>query len=298
MVNADTLTLVRRELQRLVRNLARGPGRTFIVPAVPDDPPPPRGHCHTLPEIFIQTGGFTDFILPWTRFRLRAGRTCVIPAYVPHEERFHHDKTAFHYLVGMAGHDGISWHQGLLDGKNGFHSRHLVSCRLGDMHRLLRLLDETAACGSRSGRYGPLQLRGSALLAFAAILEAIDTLEPGSVVEHPKIAFCKRYIYNHLSESTLCVKTLAGLAECSPNYLSSLFRAHTGERITRFLNARRLERAGDLLVRTTLNISEIARACGYADPAYMTRRFTRFFHMTPRAYRARHAAARRVPEKR
>jgi AraC-like DNA-binding protein len=128
-------------------------------------------------------------------------------------------------------------------------------------------------------------------LTFAAILEAIETAETNPSVEHPKIAFCKQYIHNNLNETTLCVKTLARQTECTPNYLSSLFHAHTGVRITDFLNSHRLDRAKDLLIHSTMNISEIARACGYTDPAYMTRRFAKTFHLSPRTYRTKYHAA-------
>ncbi len=294
MIHTETLTLVCRELRVLVRKLARKPGNTLIVPAIPENPPPPAGHFHSLPEIFIQTGGYTDFVLPWTRFRLNAGQTCIIPAYCPHEEYFHNHKTRFHYLVGMVGQENMGWHQGVFNEKSQIHSAHQVSCRLYDYQRLLKLIVETAACGSRPKPYGYLQTRGSALLTFAAFLEAIETAEVNPFVEHPKIGFCKQYIHNHLSETTLCVKTLAYQAECSPNYLSSLFHVHTGERITHFLNTRRLEQARDLLLHSTLNISEIARACGYTDPAYMTRRFVKAFHLSPRTYRTRYSATFRT----
>ncbi len=288
MDRADTLTLVSSQLRTLVRRLAGNPGKTLIIPAIPENPPQPVGHFHTLPELFIQVGGFTEFVLPWTRFRLSEGQTCIIPPYCPHDEHFHHHKTAFHYLVGMIRYDGMSWHQGIFNETNRFHSAHPVSCHFHDFHRLLKFLSETAACGSKPKPYGPLQTRGAALLTFSALLEAIETAKTSPFIEHPKVAFCKQYIHNHLNDPTLCVKTLARQAECSPNYLSSLFHAHTGDRLANFLNTRRLERVKDLLIHSTLNIAEIARACGYADPAYMTRIFVKAFHLCPRQYRARH----------
>ena len=288
MAGNDTLTLVGRELRVLVRRLTRHPGKALMVPAVPANPPPPAGHFHSLPEIFIQIGGYTDFVLPWTRFRLSAGQTCIIPAYSPHDEHFHNHKTPFHYLVGMIHYDGMSWHQGIFDQAGHVYTSHLVSCNFHDIHRLTKLLVETAVCGSRPKPYGPIQMCGAALLIFSALLEAIETIEENPSLEHPKVAFCKQYIHNRLNDSALCVKTLARQAECSPNYLSSLFHAHTGDRLTNFLNTRRLERVQDLLLHSTLNISEIAHACGYADPAYMTRLFVKSFHISPRLYRAKH----------
>ncbi|MBC7182831.1 MAG: AraC family transcriptional regulator [Marinobacter sp.] len=48
----------------------------------------------------------------------------------------------------------------------------------------------------------------------------------------------------------------------------------------------RLERAGDLLRNTTLNLSQIADALGYADAANFTRAFKRWTDTSPSQYRA------------
>jgi len=290
-VKNDLLPQLCREIKTLIRKLDRGAIECLQVPALPANPPLPAGHFHTLPEIFIQTGGYTDFELPWTRFRLFAGQTGLIPPYSPHDESFYHHKKPFRYFVGMIRHDCITWHEGTLDGHCRFRHTSPLFCYPQENHRLVKLLGETAACGSRPGRYGKLQLRGAALLSFSALLEALETHRDNPHAEPPKIAFCKQYIHTHLNETSLCVKTLARLAECSPNYLSSLFHAHTGVRISDFLNTCRLERVKDLLVHSTMNISQAAHACGYDDAAYMTRRFVQAFHLSPRAYRIHYSSS-------
>jgi hypothetical protein len=41
---------------------------------------------HATPELFIQTGGATDFECPSEIFRLRSREVCVMPSGVPHAE--------------------------------------------------------------------------------------------------------------------------------------------------------------------------------------------------------------------
>ena len=41
---------------------------------------------HFKPELFIQTGGYTDFVVPGGHCLLKAGEICVMPKGVPHGE--------------------------------------------------------------------------------------------------------------------------------------------------------------------------------------------------------------------
>ncbi|HEU4677908.1 MAG TPA: hypothetical protein VFS35_00210, partial [Terrimicrobiaceae bacterium] len=43
-----------------------------------------RSFFHATPELFIQTGGGTDFDCPEESFRLRTREVCVMPSGVPH----------------------------------------------------------------------------------------------------------------------------------------------------------------------------------------------------------------------
>jgi AraC-like DNA-binding protein len=41
-----------------------------------------------------------------------------------------------------------------------------------------------------------------------------------------------------------------------------------------------------LLSTAAMNVSEVARSCGYADPGYFTRQFRKITGVTPSAYRS------------
>lgn len=91
----------------------------------------------------------------------------------------------------------------------------------------------------------------------------------------------------------LTVKELAAAARLTPNHFSALFSQETDMPFNEYLTEQRMARAKKLLRNPTLQINEIARRSGYDDPGYFTRRFRDLTKLSPRAWRIRHAGARR-----
>ena len=83
----------------------------------------------------------------------------------------------------------------------------------------------------------------------------------------------------------LSVADLAGHFGVTPNYLSTLFRRSHGEAFVKFLTRVRMERAAELLLDRTLQIQQIARLVGYADPRHFTRIFRGHFGHAPAEHR-------------
>lgn len=84
------------------------------------------------------------------------------------------------------------------------------------------------------------------------------------------------------------VKTIAAAARVTASHFSSTFRRCYGKRFTDYLSSARLHMAKHLLGDLTLNIAEVSRRCGFADPNYFTRHFTRQTGYTPRHWRNRY----------
>ena len=285
MIKLDIIPKILQGLRKALKKHA-SIGPQVIIPAIPVNPPIPRGHFHTAPEIFIQVGGYTDFTLPWTRFRLPPSLICIIPAYTPHEESFHHWRGKFDFLIGSFSHDGISWHESILNEKNQLQSTPSVICRIRQTPRLLQLCEQGTIAASCSSKYAKIQRKGAELLILSAILDAMENVEVLPKTEHPKVSWCKRLIIDNLGQDFLCVKYLARMTQCSPNYLSTLFHQETHTKLNDYITQRRLERIQGLLRHSTMNIEEIANAAGFNDPGYMTRVFVKKFGTTPRAYRS------------
>lgn len=79
----------------------------------------------------------------------------------------------------------------------------------------------------------------------------------------------------------LSLREAADLAGLSPAYFSRLFRSNTGLSFREFLMETRLARAYHLLAETTMTVSEIARALGYADEFLFSRQFRRRYGQSP-----------------
>ncbi len=65
----------------------------------------------------------------------------------------------------------------------------------------------------------------------------------------------------------------------------TLFFEKTGMTPKEFIIHYRMERAGAMLLSTTLPVSQIAEACGYSDPLYFSRQFSRVCGVSPTAFR-------------
>lgn len=78
---------------------------------------------------------------------------------------------------------------------------------------------------------------------------------------------------------------IAAQSGVSPRQLQRLFRRHLGMTPTQYFLKARLQRARHLLQYSTLNVTEIAIATGFASISHFTRRYTELYGRTPTAER-------------
>ena len=97
----------------------------------------------------------------------------------------------------------------------------------------------------------------------------------------------KALIDAHL-DGGIALAEIACECRLSPKYFTRAFKQTTGLPPYRWLLARRIEVAQDLLRRSGLSLSEIALATGFADQSAFTRTFTRFVGISPGAWRRLH----------
>jgi AraC-like DNA-binding protein len=95
-----------------------------------------------------------------------------------------------------------------------------------------------------------------------------------------------RYVRENLTRH-ITMTDAAAAVHLSPIHLAHLLKKETGKTFTSLVTERRMEKAQELLVHTTMRISKIADAVGFEDEAYFTRRFKQRFKTTPRAYRSK-----------
>jgi len=87
----------------------------------------------------------------------------------------------------------------------------------------------------------------------------------------------------------LSTSLIARKLHCNPDYLGRVYRQTYGCNPTDGIHRARMKHAKNLLLLTSMNVNEIAVACGYEDSDYFRKVFRRFFDMQPRRFRTLHA---------
>ena len=94
-----------------------------------------------------------------------------------------------------------------------------------------------------------------------------------------------RSILDHLDDANFGNEELAREMAMSESQLNRKLKALTGKTLSLFIRSVRLQQAKILLQTTNQNISEIAYAVGFGDPAYFTRTFSLEFGVAPSKFR-------------
>lgn len=103
----------------------------------------------------------------------------------------------------------------------------------------------------------------------SALQRRFESLVDSRLLEHPSVADCARAL------------------AVTPTHLSRVLRAATGQPASRLIEARLMREARRQLAYTSLPVTTIAYALGFADPAYFSRVFSRVEGLSPRAFRER-----------
>ena len=82
-------------------------------------------------------------------------------------------------------------------------------------------------------------------------------------------------------EEPLPLEELARMSEISPRQLQRLFQRTLGSTPAQYYVALRLRRARELLQRTALPITRVARACGFRSPCHFSKSFRAAFGTPP-----------------
>ncbi|AHF90200.1 AraC family transcriptional regulator [Opitutaceae bacterium TAV5] len=89
-----------------------------------------------------------------------------------------------------------------------------------------------------------------------------------------------QFIREHMHEP-LGREAVAEFLRLHPNHVSRLFTRFGGHSFHRYLLGERMERARGQMENPAANISEVARACGFADAGYFARCYRKFYGTPP-----------------
>ena len=93
------------------------------------------------------------------------------------------------------------------------------------------------------------------------------------------------YINMCFAKTDLSLERIADQVHLSANYVSTLFKKHSGMNISDYIIKIRMEHAAGLLSATNFRTYEIAERVGYTNSQYFSVLFKKFYGMTPKEYR-------------
>ncbi len=92
------------------------------------------------------------------------------------------------------------------------------------------------------------------------------------------------YIHKHYNEN-IDLDFMSVSLNTSKPHLCRVFKKHTNQTITEYINYYRINNACDLLIKTNLQVVEIAFKIGYNNLAYFNSRFKKKTYLTPKQFR-------------
>lgn len=133
-------------------------------------------------------------------------------------------------------------------------------------------------------------LKHSELLAMEAMKRAVERLagickERLATKNEDRIAGIQKIIEAGYADNSLSLTEVAERAGLHPDYLSRIFKEHTGQTFSEYLNRVRIEKGIALLRETDLKIREIGEAVGYNNTNYFIKVFKDAMGVTPKEYR-------------
>ncbi len=94
------------------------------------------------------------------------------------------------------------------------------------------------------------------------------------------------YIQDHL-EDDISLQSIAQHLDMSQYYFSRWFKQSVGIAPYQYVIQQRVERAGQLLLKSELSLAEVALQCGFNSHSHLIRHFKQHFGITPKQYRQR-----------
>ena len=101
---------------------------------------------------------------------------------------------------------------------------------------------------------------------------------------HREIEDIKQYIYENYNKE-LSVNELAEKVYMAPSYLSYIFKLETGQNLSKFIKAYRMEKAKDMLENTHKKVVTISNEVGYENVSYFCQSFREYFGVSPQKFR-------------
>lgn len=148
----------------------------------------------------------------------------------------------------------------------------------------VRLIAEVLTARGDGLAYATRRRLFHALTRLVDTVAAPDNNADALTREQALVEKAKRFMEEHLRRP-LTVRDVARVFYLSPHYFADLFRQSAGMTVKQYHETVRLREAALLLRDRTRSITEISHALGYSSVHYFSRRFKRYYKVSPSAFR-------------
>ncbi|MCQ6557657.1 helix-turn-helix transcriptional regulator [Paenibacillus mendelii] len=134
-------------------------------------------------------------------------------------------------------------------------------------------------------------------LTLLRLIREADQLEqepPISRMNRQRIQKASDYVRLNMREK-LTPQHIGDAFDCSPRYLSRLFKQYLGISLKEYITRVRMERATVLLAETSMTITQIAEAVGYSELFYFSKLFKHVYGVSPLYYRFKGVLSEKHP---
>lgn len=274
-----------RDIEAVLVRLRADKGTVRVPQAVGLHRMRPRSHFHGNPELFIQTGGATEFECPADQFTLGTGELAVMPRGVPHAEKPVDRRTPYSVLVCTHSREGFGMNRGRATAERaiqGWCGERIVSAR---GQEAFRYLDAVSDADNVPTAHRERFVNGLVELFLVTLLSELHRPTVISDALSPQVREAEKQARMRLADPELSVERLAASVGCATDTLSRQFQRERGMTLTMWIARERVAMAKDLLVESRYNVAEVGWACGFSAPSYFIRVFRTHTGMTPRAWR-------------
>ncbi|MDO5518172.1 MAG: response regulator [Clostridium sp.] len=155
---------------------------------------------------------------------------------------------------------------------------------LKDLYKSLKEIDEEDFKNDIAKLYKASDFTNVMSIINDYIGKLSSSVENNTSLVHKEIESVKKFILENY-EKDLSVDTLASNVCLAPSYLSYVFKKETGQNISKFIKACRMNKAKDLLENSYEKIVNISYAVGYRNVSYFCQSFREYFGVSPQKYR-------------
>lgn len=220
-------------------------------------------HCE---RFWVVTKGCGHAVTTFGEFDVREGHAYYIPASTIIET--HCDDFMEQYYINF-----------VTTSKLPLQSLYEFKHEIDEHEFVLKLIKDIIEKRNQPSELSDIFINSAMTMIFSLFIQNIKNNNISNLL--PTIQYIERHLNKNIS-----VYDLAKQNGYTPEYFSTLFKKTFQLSPQQYILDKRISQAKHLLLSTSLPISEIALACGYADPLYFSRIFTKQTLFSPSVFRS------------